>query len=809
MYVLNGTVPYTLNPGNHDLGPNGNAANRDTLLNDYFPSGPIENWTSWGGAFEKGHQENTYHYFSAGGRDWMVVALEFAPRDAVLEWANDIVRSNPDRLVLVVTHNYMVANQRMTTLGGNYGVAASPEGANNGEDIWQKFVKQHRNVMCVFSGHILYEWGWLVSNGVNGNPVYQMMTNFQMNTGGGQGFFRLLTFNMETETVHVETYSPLLDQLRTESEHQFAFDFDLFDHVNDPPVVRRPLDVLRMLEDQPAGYLDLDGNRRPGSGIFFDANVPQGDELRFDIWTGDGWTWVGLGSPVQYGEIGITMMPNGTFRLEAPANWFGAVDLKVRARDIRGGEVNTTVRLEIAAENDPPMIHEPFMWRFGDPKPIVNGDIITCSEDQKLNFWVSGQDLVEPEDPISYSILSSEIEDYGFDSKTGEFLFLPLNEHVGSHLITFGVFDGTDTTSRDIMIKVLNTNDAPMITTDRLEISIEDEPYSFRLEAVDEDPTGDELRWEMETSAEFLSLDERNGVLSGAPRNEDVGTYIVNITVADGEGGSDSIGLTLEVENTNDPPFVNRSPYTLFMDEDTVAFHEIGDWFLDVDDRELDLILDHSGPLSVALLDNGSLRIEPPGDWSGKTVITVEASDGEANATDTLSVVVDNVNDPPLDPKAEIVGEGPFNSSSTIRLSGSAKDADLEYGDALEFHWYSNISGNIGSGPDVELQLVSGKHLITMKVSDRSGAFVHVNLEVFIEDEPRDDAGQDDDGIGPEREDLGKGPLIAISIVALIILLAAVAGIALFLLRRMKGGRSPGSEVKDPAGIGLPEDPNS
>ena len=287
MYVLNGSVPYTLNPGNHDLGPNGNAANRDTYLNDYFPSGPIEQWASWGGAFEQGHQENTYHYFSAGGRDWMIVALEMAPRDAVLEWANDVVEAHPDRLVLVVTHNYMVGNQRMYTLGGNYGIGNSPEGAATGEDIWQDFVKHHRNIMCVFSGHILQEWGWLVSNGVNNNPVYQMMFNFQMSGRGGEGYFRLLTFNMDTETVNVETYSSLLDEVKVVSEHKFSFEFDIFDYVNDGPIVKNPLPVLEMHEDQQAGYLDLEGNQRPAKGIFYDGNIDQGDELKFDVWTGD------------------------------------------------------------------------------------------------------------------------------------------------------------------------------------------------------------------------------------------------------------------------------------------------------------------------------------------------------------------------------------------------------------------------------------------------------------------------------------------------------------------------------------------
>ncbi|MBN1538890.1 MAG: tandem-95 repeat protein [Candidatus Thermoplasmatota archaeon] len=791
MHILNGSVPYTLNPGNHDLGPNGNTANRDTYLNDHFPSGPIENWTSWGGAFEEGHQENTYYFFSAGGRDWMVLALEFAPRDAVLEWANDVVETHPDRLVLLVTHNYMVADMRMTTLGGDYGVESSPEGAATGEDIWQELVRLHRNIMCVFSGHVLYEWGWLVSRGVNGNPVYQMMANFQMNAGGGEGFFRLLTFNMETETVYVETYSPLLDQVKEAAEHRFSFGFNTFDHVNDRPVILNPLEVFSMFEDQEAGYLDLDGNLRQDTGLFFDRNIPGGDELKFDVWKEDGWTWVGPGVSLKLGDIGITMMENRTFMIEVAENWFGTLDLKIRARDKREGEVNTTIRLEVIPVNDPPFILPPDMWTYYDPRPDIRGDIITCPEDRELHFWVKGEDVVEPGDKLTYHMFTDEIELFTLENDTGEFGFFPLNEHVGSHLITYGVDDGSEMNTREVLIKVSNTNDAPRIITETMNGSLENERYTFRFTAVDEDPTADVLTWSMITDASFLEMDRRTGIVTGTPGDEDVGCYDLIVTVNDGNGGEDIRDYVLEVLNVNDPPHVSGSPWTLFMDEDTVVYFNLSGWFADIDNDVIRYEILVEKIIEAEVMDNDTIRIEPSLNWAGSTRIQVTASDGNESVSDELGVVVENINDPPTDPGYRIDQGSPTENGRMFKMEGWAVDPDT--GDEHYVEWFSNITGKLGSGNGSEILLIPGHHLITMKVTDSAGEWVQVNFELVVT--PVNDMGDDDE------HDLegSSSPLLFVIMMTVIILVSAAIIVLIVSVQRRRKHDDASLPDEDPS----------
>ena len=229
MAILDGNVPYAASVGNHDLGPSGGATTRDTQFNDYFPAG---RFSALGGVYEPNHMENSYHYFTAGGIDWLVLALEFGPRAKILEWANSVIAANPHRRVIIVTHNYMYSDDTRVGTGDSwnpheYGlcsVSDPNEVCNDGEEMWTNCVKLHENISFVFSGHICNDGtGKLVSVGDNANNVYQMLANYQNEANGGNGWLRIITFYPEEQRVGVKTYSPYLNQYRTGADNQFEF----------------------------------------------------------------------------------------------------------------------------------------------------------------------------------------------------------------------------------------------------------------------------------------------------------------------------------------------------------------------------------------------------------------------------------------------------------------------------------------------------------------------------------------------------------------------------------------------------------
>jgi hypothetical protein len=218
--VLNGRVPYTFAIGNHDYDNFKPSARGTTAFNSHF--GPLRYASySWYGGNWNGGNENFYTFFTAGGVNYMVLALEFFPRDAVLQWANNVVSANPDKKVIVVTHSFEGTDGfRVDTCDSG---DMSPQNGNFPQSVWNKLIKSHANIFLVVSGHLIGSGtAHRTDLGDNGNLVHQIFTNFQDWTSGGNGYLRILTFHVATNTVDVTTYSPYLNSSLTTTDHQFS-----------------------------------------------------------------------------------------------------------------------------------------------------------------------------------------------------------------------------------------------------------------------------------------------------------------------------------------------------------------------------------------------------------------------------------------------------------------------------------------------------------------------------------------------------------------------------------------------------------
>ena len=246
--LLDGKIPCAITTGNHDLGPEGRAGTRDTQFARYFQLEKFKRWPTFGGVYDKepGRMDNSFHRFEAGGRKWLILCLEFGPRDDVLRWGNDVAAQHPDRSVILVTHAYLrpenlrfnrhafikVAGLEVNLGMDSYGVARAAGGFNDGEDVWKKLVSQHANFALVVSGHVCFT-GRLDSEGRHGNSVHQMVVDYQNAKEGGQGFLRLLQFHPDGKAVSVADYSPLLDLLSERKGASYEFS------IAPPPVPKR------------------------------------------------------------------------------------------------------------------------------------------------------------------------------------------------------------------------------------------------------------------------------------------------------------------------------------------------------------------------------------------------------------------------------------------------------------------------------------------------------------------------------------------------------------------------------------------
>lgn len=229
-------IPYFLTTGNHDYSEDGGCKDRMTLLNDYFPVKRFNGRPSFGGTYDKEpkQMESSYHLFSAGGRDFLALCLEFGPRADVVRWANSIVEKYSSREVILVTHAFVFIDdtrydyhQTTRKQGGNphaYRMAkATDDDVSDGEELWQKLVSKHENFIFTMNGHVLGDGlGRLSTATPGGRDITQVLVNFQMRPKGGDGWLRLLEFKSDAKTIEVYDFSPTRNQCNEGKKNRFA-----------------------------------------------------------------------------------------------------------------------------------------------------------------------------------------------------------------------------------------------------------------------------------------------------------------------------------------------------------------------------------------------------------------------------------------------------------------------------------------------------------------------------------------------------------------------------------------------------------
>jgi hypothetical protein len=199
-------MPFVATPGNHDsaavcpggsacLGLKARTGLRDTsVYNAYFPA---SRFSLLRGEFEPGKVDNAYHTFRAGGVDWLVLNLELWPRREVVDWAEGVVKANPRKNVVIVTHSYLTKKGKVYGEAGGYG-STSPR------LLQDRVVKRYPNVKIVLSGHTGKD-AMRTDKGAKGNKVVSYLQCFHSTTGNP---FRRLTINTRTGRIDSQIVTP-------------------------------------------------------------------------------------------------------------------------------------------------------------------------------------------------------------------------------------------------------------------------------------------------------------------------------------------------------------------------------------------------------------------------------------------------------------------------------------------------------------------------------------------------------------------------------------------------------------------------
>ena len=269
MCVLDGIVPYIVVPGNHDYNNNCADSPKDASnFNAYFPYSRFEGYKWYGGHYPSDGNENNYGFFSFGNQEFLVIGLEFCPTDEVLAWTDNLIINHSDKKVILFTHSYMNYDNTRVDPGDffhckYYGCCNTSY--NDGEDMWSELVSNHSNIVLILSGHIP-GLGRRIDY-VDGQPIHQILQNYQMLENGGNGWLRYYTFKPDGK-IEARTYSPYLNAYETSYNNEFDLsecegDFERDGDVDGRDVVWFKTDIGREdSETEPLcnGDFDCDGD---------------------------------------------------------------------------------------------------------------------------------------------------------------------------------------------------------------------------------------------------------------------------------------------------------------------------------------------------------------------------------------------------------------------------------------------------------------------------------------------------------------------------------------------------------------------
>ena len=223
MDLLDGAVPYSVSIGNHDYDTYRTRDEGTDEFTDRFGPAHYAGYSWYKGANRRGL--NHCQIFSAGGREWLHLNLEFMPDDESLLWAQRILDAHPDLPAIVSTHAYL---NQSGALGPNDS-ASSGMGAvsNGGGNQWAKFVSHNDQIFMVLNGHYFNEQDGvdlLVSTNDFGREVFQMCVDYQWEWSNG--YLRTFEFDLVNDTIYAETFAPHTGAILTGPDDQFTLNID-------------------------------------------------------------------------------------------------------------------------------------------------------------------------------------------------------------------------------------------------------------------------------------------------------------------------------------------------------------------------------------------------------------------------------------------------------------------------------------------------------------------------------------------------------------------------------------------------------
>ncbi|MFC2106374.1 Ig-like domain-containing protein, partial [Candidatus Bipolaricaulota bacterium] len=362
-----------------------------------------------------------------------------------------------------------------------------------------------------------------------------------------------------------------------------------------------------------------------------------------------------------------------------------------------------------------------------DDNPIPDPQAVTTPEDVAKGIVLTA---VEPDgETLTYEIVSSPSHGTiaGFDEDTGELIYVPDENYVGTDSLVFEACDPDaehGCPQATVTITVTSVNDPPNAAADTVEITYEDTALPIIIPGTDVD--GDNLVFSIlsgPSNGSINSLDPLTGSYIYIPNADFNGIDELIYEICDPSGACDQGFVHIDVLPVNDEPVAQSADRNTFQDTPIDVQLTAGD--PETPDLVFTLAL---SPRHGTLLNwdetTGEVRYQPESGYVGSDSFLFRVCDPNG-ACDTALVSIDviDVNDPPRGAYLQTT----VNQGEPTLLAARATDPD---GEPLTFSLVSQpVHGsvilfyhNTGRFIYVSDDDYVGPDLVRFEVCDASGA---------------------------------------------------------------------------------------
>ncbi len=194
--AIDGKLPYRVVAANPHVPATSDDRRGNTAFRQAFGPQRFAGTPAFLGASPDGY--NSAHTFEAGGRLWMVLALDWRTSEAGFLWAQGVIDGNPRVPVIVTTHDLAYPDHAGRAALSTYGVR-----------LWDRLIRDNDQIFLTLNGHHWPSARTVLTNAA-GHPVHVHVTNYQERYYGGAAMIRLYTFDLARNLIEVETFSPWL-----------------------------------------------------------------------------------------------------------------------------------------------------------------------------------------------------------------------------------------------------------------------------------------------------------------------------------------------------------------------------------------------------------------------------------------------------------------------------------------------------------------------------------------------------------------------------------------------------------------------